>query len=195
MRRLSCALLIVSAGTSLAACGSSNNANIGTRPAAGHSTTTVAAATTPSAAAGPGGKCANAVPQSVAPPSGQWPTPSGYLTYSKAAQAAGSALRRVSGSGKLAAAASQAAKAATEYRKAASQPPGSANNPYQVARATLDLEAAAHVAASARLPACAKSLQHLALNASGTLGQPANPTSCGPGNIPVLGGCVSRKGL
>jgi hypothetical protein len=192
MRRLTSALLIVSAGAVLPACGSSKNATSAPTPAAARSTPAAAAGSTSTAATGPDGKCANAVPASVAPPSGQTPTPAGYLTYTQAAHAASVALHSAVPSAKVAVAARQAARAAAEYRKTSSQPPGGLNNPYTVGRATLDLQAAAHVAASAGLPACAKALQRLALDASGTLGQPANTASCGPGNVPVLGGCIER---
>ena len=194
MNRIAYALVIVSTGTLLAGCASGKQQTSATTSAARRSsTTTVAASKTSSAPTGRDGTCAAAVPASVAPPSGQWPTPPAYLIYSQAAHASSVALRSAPPSPKLAPAARQAAKAASEYRRAASQPSGSANNPDTGARATLDLQAAARVAAAAHLPACAGQLQRLALDASGTLGQPANPTSCGASGVPVLGGCVDRK--
>ena len=165
MRRFTFALLIVSAGAVLPACGSSKNATSTPTPAAARSTptpaaarstTAAAAASTSTAATGPDGKCANAVPASVAPPSGQWPTPAGYLTYSQAAHAASVALHSAAPSAKVAVAARHAATAAAEYHKASSLPSGGPNNPYTVGRATLDLQAAAHVTASVGLPACAR---------------------------------------
>lgn len=194
MRRGICTVAIALAAVVLAACGSSKQSTTTASSRPSTSPTTSPSSATHSASP-LDATCAAAVPQSVAPPSGQWSTPTGYLTYSQAAQAASTALHPPAHSDKLALPARQAARAASEYREAASQPLGGPNAPYSVARATIDLEAAAHGATSVGLAACAKALQRLALDASGTLGQPANPGSCGAGNVSVLGGCVSRRVL
>jgi hypothetical protein len=184
-------LAIISPALTLPACGSSRPATTAAERPTATTTTTPATATSGAAtipATGTDGRCATARSTSLAPPSAQWPTPTEYLTYSRAAEAASSALPERGGD-------RPAASAAREYRHAASQPPGSATNPYAVAGAALDLTAAAKAAAAAGLPACARALTRLALDGSGTLGQPAKPASCGPGNLPALGGCVPKSAL
>ena len=186
MGRPICAAAIL-AMLALVGCGSGKSTATAAASSSGHGVTSTAASTAPTAATATDHRCASAVPRSLAPPSGQWPTSTGYLVYSRTANAASAALH---GSERVA-----AARAARDYRKAASQPLGSANNPYSVARAALDLEAAAHAAASTGMPTCAKALRRLALDASGTLGRPADPASCGHGNEPALGGCVPKTAL
>ena len=143
MGRPICAAAIL-AMLALVGCGSGKATTTAAASSSGQGVTSTAASTAPTAATATDRRCASTVPRSLAPPSGQWPTSTGYLVYSRTANAASAVLH---GSERVA-----AARAAHDYRKAASQPLGSANNPYSVARAALDLEAVAHAAASTACP-------------------------------------------
>ena len=142
-------------------------------------------------------RCAAAVPQSVAPPQGQFATPTGYQSYHQAAQAVSRVLRGADRSSKLASVlpgiVRQVQKAARDYKKDASLLTGSGDAPYPLANATIELAMAYREVTAAGLPACARALHRLAADASGSLGQPANPASCASGQVPVGGGCVSKQ--
>lgn len=189
--RVLSSVAVVLAGAIVSACGTSTHPTTSTHAPAASTQAVHTTAATP-AANSPDGRCAAAVPQSLAPPQGNFPGPSDYQQDHRAAQASANAILPASRSApKLSRVVAELRSAAAIYAHNASLPIGT-GSPYLLARSYEGLNLAASDAASAGLPACAKAIHRLNATVNGSVGKPANPASCPSSAVPVGGGCVPK---